>query len=145
MYNTSLFDRMEDTIFMPAQLSYKGPMSLIFLRNYPLSEEDRWHYYAYEDASVTSIYLEPSTALPVSSTDNLFSYSETMGCAEILMQTAPVFLRGEFDRSQTLQLKKNGIQSIWGEDNVLFYTQENAALTLLSESGGDSYTLQYAQ
>jgi len=145
LYTANLFDRMENTISMPAQLAYDRPMSLVSLRNYPLSEEDRWHYYAYGDGSVTSVYLNLSTAMPVSSTDNLFSYSETMGCGEILMHTAPVFLNDMLEESQLLELENKGIHSIWAEGDTLLYTQSDAALTLLPESGGNDYRLQYSK
>lgn len=140
-YTANIFDRMENTISMPAQLTYSAPMSLVSLRNYPLSEEDRWHYYAYEDGTVTSIYLDQETGMPVSSTDNLFSYSKTMGCAEILMHTGHVYLTEQFDENNVLGLVQKGVFSIWGEKNILMYTPSDAMISLLPESGGEDYKL----
>lgn len=141
-YGLNLFDRLENTVFMPVQLSYTGPMSIVSLRNYPLSEKDRWNYYAYEDGTVTSVYLNETTGMPLSATDNLVSYSREAGCAEILMQTAPLFLAETFDEAQVLKLAEKEIHSIWAEEQMIFHTQEDADLTLLAESGGEGYMLQ---
>lgn len=144
-YGLNLFDRWENNISMPLQLSYQGPKSLVSLRNYPLSQADRWSYYAYGDGTVTSIYLSPETGTNTSSTDNLVSYSGELSCAEILMEIAPLYLTEEFSREQVLALEKQGISSIWAEDNVLYYTEKNADLKLLPESGGADYRMEYAQ
>lgn len=144
-YLCNLFDRLENTISMPLQLSYKGPKSLVSLRNYPLSQADRWHYYAYGDGTVTSIFLSPETGTNISSTDNLVSYSSHMGCAEILMEIAPIFLGDALGREQLLALENMGISSIWAENNVLYYTESNADLKLLPESGGKDYRIEFVQ
>lgn len=144
-YVVNLFDRRENTISMPLQLSYEGSRSMVSLRNYPLSQEDRWHYYAYGDGNVTSVYLSPETGTNTTSTDNLVSYSPRLGCGEILLQIAPVFLAETFQRQRLLALEKQGISSIWAEDNVLYHTEENAKLKLLPESGGEDYRIEFAQ
>jgi hypothetical protein len=144
-YSVNLFDRMGNIISMPVQLTYTGPMSIVSLRNYPLSDKDRWNYYAYEDGTVTSVYLDSATGMSASATDNLVSYSEKYSCAEILLRTAPLFLSEFLNREQILELENQKVHSIWAEENRLFHTQENAMLTLLPESGGEDYELQIAQ
>lgn len=144
-YAVNLFDRMDNTISMPVQLTYTGPMSIVSLRNYPLSDKDRWNYYAYEDGTVTSVYLDSATGMSASATDNLVSYSEKYSCAEILLQTAPLFLSEFLNREQILELENQKVHSIWAEENRLFHTQENAMLTLLAESGGGDYELHTAR
>ena len=141
-YVVNLFDRLGNTISMPAQLSYEGAMSVVSLRNYPLSDKDRWHYYAYEDGTVTSVYLEETTGLPTSSTDNILSYSADLGCAQILMETAPIFLTEQFDREALRKLEEKKIHSIWAEENALCYTRQDVQLILLPDSGGNDYILE---
>ena len=144
-YHANLFDRKGNTISMPAQLTYAGPMSLVFLRNYPLSEQDRWHYYAYEDGNVTSVYLDTHTGMPVSSTDNLFTYSESKSCGELLLEMAPIIFSAEFDENQLWMLEQKGIHAVWAEGYTLKHTQSDASVDLLTESGGEAYTLQYVK
>lgn len=141
VYSYNLFDRYGNTISIPAKLSYSGPMSIVTLRNYPLSDSDRWHYYAYEDGHITNIYLDLADGLPKSSTDNLTLYSEEDSCAELLMQAAPVFLAEELDYVAIGALEAAGSHCIWAEGTVLTYSQNGAEILLLKESGGEDYLL----
>ena len=141
-YNFNIFDRWEDTISIPACLRYNEPISIVYLRNYPLSEQDRWHYYAMDDGSIATILLDPADGMSRSATDNLVSYAYDMGCAEILMQTAPVFIAHELDEDAITALEDKGIHSIWGEGSVLRYTEADAVLELQTETGGEEYTLK---
>lgn len=144
-YTFNIFDRWENTISMPAALGYEQPMSIAYLRNYPLSEEDQWSYYAYEDGSVTNVMLDVADGRSRSSTDNLVCYSDTQSCAELALQMAPVFLEEELDVAALSALEAQGIHSIWGEGNTLCYTEADAELTLLEESGGSDYRLLHMQ
>lgn len=141
-YSFNLFDRYEDTITIPAALTYEGPASIVYLRNYPLSEEDRWHFYAYETGAVTSVYLDIRDGMSVSSTDNLVSYSRDSSCAEVMLQMAPIFLTDTLQEETLLALDQKGIHSIWGEGQVLYHTEEIADLKLLEESGGGDYRME---
>lgn len=130
-YSFNLFDRLDNTITIPAVLSYQGPSAIVFLRNYPLTEQDRWHYYAYQDGGVTSVYLDEK-GVSRSSTDNLVSYSRQLGCVEILLQTAPVFLTQQLEEARLIALAQAGIHSVWGEGSQLRYT-DGGAVALLPE------------
>lgn len=141
-YAYNLFDRRENTVTIPAQLKYDESMSIVFLRNYPLTEEDQWHYYAYETGSITSVYLDPADGISRSSTDNLVSYSHGYGCGELLLRTAPVFISGSFNGEAIADLAAESIFCIWAEDNLLHYSQQGAKLSLLPESGGADYKLK---
>lgn len=141
-YSFNLFDRMENTISMPARLNYSQPISIVYLRNYPLSEQDRWHYFAFEDGSIATIMLSPADGMSRSATDNLVSYAYDIGCAEVLMQTAPAFIAEELDVNALLAMEESGIHSVWGEGSALRYTEADAVLEILTESGGEDYTLE---
>lgn len=140
-YTFNLFDRWENTISMPAALSYDQPISIAYLRNYPLSEEDQWSYYAYEDGSVTNVMLDLADGMSRSSTDNLVVYSHVQSCAELALQMAPVFIAEELDVAALNALEETGIHSIWFVDNALQHTDAHAELAFLPESGGADYVL----
>lgn len=140
-YSFNLFDRWEDTISIPAALYYDQPVSIAYLRNYPLSEEDQWSYYAYADGSVTSVMLDLTDGMSRSSTDNLVSYSYEKSCAELALEMAPVFIAEELDEAALNALEEKGIHSIWFVDNTLHHTDAGAELAFLPESGGADYVL----
>lgn len=141
-YSYNLFDRQEQDIYMPGRLNYDRPMSIVFLRNYPLSEQDQWHYHAYEDGQITSVMVDTADGAVKSATDNLVVYSSGIGCAELLLKAAPVFISEELDIQALHEWTQDGIGSIWGEGGNLCYNDEDAQLELLPESGGAEYALK---
>lgn len=144
-YSINFFDREGSTITMPARLSYTGHRSVVSLRDYPLSDQDRWHYYSYESGEITTVFLDPADGVSKSATDSLMAYSDYLSCGEVLMQVAPLFTVDSLDVIALTQLTEERIYSVWAEENTLFYTQADAALTLLPDSGGQDYQLEYVK
>lgn len=141
VFSFNVFDRWENTITIPARLQYSGAVSIVSLRNYPLSEEDRWHYYAYESGVIRSVYLDVTDAVSRSSTDNLVLYGRTESCAALLLEAAPLFIAEELDEAALSALARRDIHSIWGEGHTLRCTDPAALLELLPDSGGADYRL----
>lgn len=132
-YSFNIFHRTDGDVYMPARLDYSGPMSIVSLRDYPMTEEDQWHYHAYGDGKITTVFLDPADGKSKSSVDGLTAYSDNMGCAEILLKTAPVFIADSFDAYALETLEKEGIHSVRCYNKGVVFTQENAAVTLLEE------------
>ena len=140
-YSYNLFDRWENTISIPARLQYDMPMSIVTLRNYPLSDSDRWHYRAYADGGITSVYLD-TRGYGISSTDNLTVYSAAHSCAELLLQAASVFLAEELDFTAIGAMEAAGIHSVFAEGKILTATQSGDAVELLPEGSAEGYQLE---
>lgn len=133
-YEQNVFDRLEDALNLPAVMTYTGPMTMVFLRNYAMTELDRWHYYSFGDR-IATMFLDPADGMSKSSTDNLLSYSREMGCADVLLRTAPIFVADRFEEAAVQSLRTQGIFSIWGEGSVLCYNDPDLTLTLDPEAG----------
>lgn len=140
-YSHNIYDHHNEGIYLPAVYNYQKPTSIVVLKNYPLSEKERWHYFSYSDGTVTSTYLDPADGVPKSATDNLFAYSRNLGCAEILLQTAPLFIADELDLDGLQALTAEGIYSIWGEGFELCVNEADANITAVLENGGDQYAI----
>lgn len=140
-YSHNVYDRMDNVVYLPAVYHYQNPNAIVVLRNYAMSEMDRWHYFSYSDGTVTTTFLDPVDGVSKSATDNLFAYSSDLGCAEILLQTAPKFIAEALDVAALQNLTANGIYAIWGEGSDLCYNDKNANLTVMAENGGDQYRL----
>ncbi|MBE6981056.1 MAG: hypothetical protein E7437_01890 [Ruminococcaceae bacterium] len=119
VYSLNLFDRLDNSLDIPAIMDYQGAMSIVFWRNYPLSSNDRWHYFDFGNGRIASVYLDPADGSEKSATDNLVSYSTEDGCAEILLQTAPLYLTEFLDVRALNDLAGDGIYSIWFEGTKL--------------------------
>lgn len=129
-YSLNIFHRVENDVYMPAVLNYSGPMSLVSLRNYPASEKDQWSYYAYGDGQVTSLFLDPADGRCRTSIDAMTLYSGELGCADIAMKAAPLFLAEVFDHEPLEKLAEQGIHSIRCHDKGVVCTEETVSLTL---------------
>lgn len=132
-FSQNIYHCVDNGVFLPAVLTYSGPMSLVSLRSYPLSDQDRWHYYAYEDGSITTAFLDSADGLSKSSVDGLTAYSRDRGCADILLQTAPLFVADSFDAQALEQLAWKGIESVRCHDKGVVITEESAAVTLTDD------------
>ncbi len=137
-YSQNLFDRQNQDIYMPAYLHYAKPMSIVALRDYPMSDHDRWHYYAYDSGRIVTDFLDPTTCKSRAALDTLFSYSTELGCAEILLEIAPVFTAETFESA--VLLGHNAIHFVWFEDQTLCHTDPEAKLELLEDQ--IPYTIQ---
>lgn len=134
-YTLNLFDHRNGQLYLPGKFHYTVPMSLVSLRDYPMSDQDRWHYYTYETGEIVTAFLDPSDAMSKTSIGNLLGYSETEGCARILMELLPVFVAGKFDPQPLEAAADDGIYSIWCAENTIYHTEEGAGLELNQDSG----------
>ena len=110
-------------------MSYTAPMNMVYFRNYPLSNADRWHYFSFANGHIASIYVDPKDGMSKSSTDNLVTYSRQATCSEMLMELAPIFMTEELDEAALDALAEREIYAVWFEGTALKHMQESLQLT----------------
>lgn len=140
-YSMNLFDRLDNLIYRPVVMAYTGPMSIVSLRNYPMSDADRWHYFTFSNGRIATAFVDPADGIDKSSTDNLVAYSGEAGCAEILLNTAGIFVADEFDETALEALMQKGIHAIWFEDALLKRTQETLTLVPTEDAQTAGYQI----
>jgi len=133
-FTVNLFHREGNDVRMPANLVYNGPMSIVSLRDYPMFEQDKWNYYAYENGSFTSVYLDPADGMCRTSIDCITAYSREKGCAEIALELAPVFISESFDAEALERLDHEGIESVRYSGKSLVCTDEASPLLIADEA-----------
>lgn len=143
-FNLNLFDRRENSIHLAGTMQYDRPISIVFLRDYPMSSRDQFHYYPFSNGRIVTAFIDPADGMSKSATDSLVGFSYTNSCAEVLMQLTPVFLLDSLDVEALDMLLTNGIGSIWVEDAVLMCNDPSLRIKLNKEAGVD-YTLQYTK
>lgn len=141
-YSLNLADRLGDEIHMPAAMSYSRPTAIVYLRNYPMSERDRWHCYAFENGRIVTAMIDPADGVSKSATDNIVSYSGSAGCGEILMQVLPAYLADSFSPELLNRLTEREICSIWFEGAVLCHNDREISLQWLESD--TEYSARYA-
>lgn len=134
-YSVNIFDRQGMAVNMPARMHYTAPASIVFLRDYPMDELDRWHYYAFESGEIVTAFLDPADGMSKSALRNMVTYSADQGCAEVLLQTAPVFIGDVFDSGSLSALKAAGIHCVWCEDGCVYYNDAGVTIEPLSGTG----------
>lgn len=135
-FSFNVFNRNHNSIDLPAVMNYSGATSIVYLRDYPMGESDQWHYHAYEDTqTIATVFVDPLDGVSKSATHNIVSYSHQAGCAEILMQTAPVFIADKFDSASLKALTGEGIHSIWCNGQKVLYTQQDLIITMSQDAG----------
>ena len=112
-------------------MTYTGATSLAVFRDYPMTAADSWHYYRYEDGSVTSTYLDPVDGMSKAAITDLVVYSKDLTCAELMVQAAQAFIADSFDAAT---LSDADLGAIWSMDDTIFHSRADAAITMAEDS-----------
>lgn len=139
-YYTGLLARSGDAVAEPARMTYQGPMSLVFLRSYRLSDTETWQGYTYADGKTVTALLDPQDGMSKSAADSLLAYSNTAGCGELLLRAGALFVAEELDGQGLADLAGEGIFSVWCDGESLRYNDPDLSLERLD--GGQYPILQ---
>ncbi len=139
-YNFNLYDQQGRTLYPAAVLQYTQPTSIVFLRNYPMDSNDWLHYYEFENGSVATVLIDPADGMSKAYYDNLVSYSNEAGCAEILMEMIPSFIAEEFNPS-VFDAWVDEIYTIWFNGHTLSHNDPNASIALSESGEKEGYTV----
>ena len=142
-FSLNLFDRQVNSIYMPATMHYDKPIAIVFLRDFPMSERDRFHYYAFSDGSIVTTFVNPANGESQCAVSSLTGYSYEKSCAEILMQLAPLFTELSLEDAALDTLIADGIHSLWFDGKILFCNDPDLPITVIEEDLG--YSVQYTK
>lgn len=140
-FHQNFFDRLENEIYLPARVNYTAGASLVSMRNFPMSERDRWSYYAFPDSHIVTSYIDPADGMYKSATDHLLGYSTQMGCAQLAMELSRVYIAEKWDTEQVTELQKQGIFCLWAEGTSLRKTGP-LQVELLPTHEGPAYRIE---
>lgn len=140
----NIYDRQGMDIYVPAGMRYTAPMSIVFLRDYPLNAMDQWSYHVYENGRIVTSMIDPMDGVSKSALPNLVCCSREKGCAQILMEMIPVFLTKEWNPENVAALSKKGVWSVWCREGTVYYNQEDLSLTPIENEGGTVYAISFA-
>lgn len=138
-YRLNLFDRTENGINKPAVMEYSGPMSLVSLRDYPMVDLDRWHYFTFSDGRIVTAMIDPADGVSKSAVSDLTVYSDNAGCGWLALEASSVFLADDFSVEAVQALKQQQIFGVWCQGNTVCYNQQSLQLTEVDPG----YTTQY--
>lgn len=144
-YSLQLYGLLGSTVYPAALLNYQGPMSIVSLRDYPVSEADWAWFYELRNGEMRVPYLDPADGMPRAAVHELTCYAPDMGCAEIVLEAAAVYVADDFAADAPDRLAAAGIQSIYCEGSVIRPSDAGAELVQLFEGEGARYTVSRAK
>ena len=133
VFSYNLFAREENIIYPAAVMQYRGPVSMVFLKDFQAGTQDV-NYRQSADHVVTP-FADPADGMYRTSVPNLVGYSYEEGCADVLLRMLPSFVGGEFSVPQ-------GIYSIWFEGRTVCYNDPAVSITQLMDKDGITFTAQ---
>ena len=119
-YSMNLFDRADNMLYPAGVMHYRGPASIVYLKNYPTAESDSM--YRVSGDHIVFPYVDVADGMYRSSTDNLVSYSYDLGCADVLLQILPSFIADNFAVPEN-------VYSVWFEGSTLCYNDPAITVT----------------
>jgi len=140
IYSYHLYDRVGNTVYPSGIMKYTGPLSIVYLRNYRMTELDNQYYYELSNGETRTSFIDITDGLCKSSKNDLVTYSKEYGCAEILLQMLPVYITDTFHEEALTSLAQNSIYSIYCEDSVIYYNDSALMLTDLYDKENVTYT-----
>lgn len=136
-YSCNIFDRAEEGILQAAFITYTGSRSFVTLRDYWMSEQDRWHYYVFSDGETRSSYLDLRDGRCRSAVPTLLCYSGGKGCAQILLEVSPVYIADTLDQTALVNLDDVGF--VYCEDRHIYYDDPALRLSLTEDGAAAQY------
>lgn len=143
-YALTLYDAQGTDVYMPGEITYGGPMSMVVYRNFPLTEGDRWSYYTFSDGRIVSSYVDTADGVNKTAASSMTCYSSTLSCGEILLQTADIYVAEYLDMDEIATLKQQTIYTVWSDGKRLCYNDDQLNIQYLPESGS-GYSLEYVK
>ncbi len=120
-YAYNIFNREEKTIYKVGVMHYNEPRNIVYLRDYPMNALDENHYYELEDGSIRTPYIDVQNGLSRTAVPNMICYASDKGCAEVVLQMAPVFVGESFEKSALDRMAEEGIYTIYCENGEINY------------------------
>ena len=129
-FSFNIFDRVENLVFPAAVMDYRGPISMVFLKDYPTANSDV-NYRGREDRFL-HLFVDPVDGICRTSVENLVSYSYDMDCADVALAMLPSFVGSNFSVPE-------GVFSVWGEEDLICCNDETVSFSQVLESEEMSY------
>ena len=115
-FSYQLYHMQEGTAVLSASMEYTGPQSFVTFKSYPLNPRDFQHYLILSEGSVRTPYLSLEDGLDRCALEELTAYSSNMGCVEIALKTAPIYIADRLQESRLTSLTEIGIYAVYWDD-----------------------------
>ena len=112
-YSFNIYHRNADELVLKEIWQYNGPMNMVYYRDYVMNSQDEYHYYFLDNGEVRTQYVDITDGKPRTSLTDLYVYSETANCAEMMLQTVDMYVSDVFDKSGIPALAGQNIHTMY--------------------------------
>ncbi len=140
-YSLNLFAEVDGKVYNAARYDYSGASTFVTLRGWKLYASDMT-YYTYADGRTVHAYVDPTDGRSKNALGELYMYSETKSCAEVLMYAAKVFIADTFEVEALGAAKTHGVNSIWFDGSVICRSDTGAVISSVFEGKDIKFTLE---
>ncbi|MDD7740013.1 MAG: hypothetical protein SOT28_01670 [Fusicatenibacter sp.] len=144
-YSFQIYDCAGQVIYPAALMYYTGAESIVYLHDYQMTEQEEWRYYERKDGQIRTPYIDIEDGFCKSSVSNLVAYSSEKGCSEILMRILPIYVDDTFSWEALAELSDHDIFSVFCQDAVIRYNDEDLKLTDFYTDENVAYTAAFAK
>lgn len=141
-YRINIFDRVGVDVYPAAAMEYSQVKTLVNLRNYPTSNLAVQLYYQWGDKRFISCHIDPADGMSKSSVNDLLVYSRSLGCAQVLLETFPVYVADTLDTEAVVAMAQKGVESVYCQGYTLYATDKNVTFTDLFKNEKVTYKKQ---
>lgn len=127
-YLCNLYNLKGNTVYGVGAFGYNTARSTVSYRSYGISDEDEYRFYEASDGIIRTKYLSTEDGLNKLCISELVSYSDSLGCSEVVLMTKDSFIADEFDADRINELAAKDINSIYIDDSVVYYTDSKLEL-----------------
>lgn len=129
-FSFNIFDRVEDLVYPAAVMEYRGPISLVFLKDYPTANSDV-NYRGREDRFL-HLFVDPEDGICRTSVENLVGYSYDASCVDVVLAMLTSFVGADFSVPE-------GVYSVWCEGEIICYNDASVSFNQLLKGEKMSY------
>jgi len=129
-FSLNIFDREGNTIYPAGVMEYTGPISIVYLKDFPASNSDV--NYRENGNHMVHLFTDPADGLYKTATENLICYSYDADCVDVLLKMLPGFVGDSFRVPQ-------GVFSVWCEKETICYNDERICVGNLLQDENVSY------
>lgn len=135
-FSYNVFDKQGNTVYPAGVMNYRGPVSMVNLKNYPMAPSDA--YYRENGDHMVHTYVDLTDGMYRTAITQFIGYRYDASCVDVLLEMLPGLVGEDF-------VVPAGVYGVWCEDGVIRYNDGKLTISNLLQENGISYRAEFAQ
>lgn len=132
-FSYNIFDKRENVVYPAGVMHYRGPVSMVNLKNYPMAPSDA--YFRENGDHMVHTYVDITDGMYRTAITQFIGYRYDTSCVEVLLAMLPALVCEDF-------AVPTGVYGVWCEDGCIRYNDENLVINNLLQENSLSYSAE---